>query len=177
VYPYTDETLVGQAVCLFASAGIRDGEGVILIMAEDHCESIKLRLHVEGFDVATYERSGQLTCVTTEDLLASLVVDGRLNEDLFRSTIGSLIARARASVSSNGLHPADVRIFGEMVSQLRSKNPLATTRLEQLWNEVINEHSVSLLCTYALHNADDHIPETLIELHSQNIERTPPLMG
>ncbi len=58
VYPYTDENLVGQAVCLFSSAGIRDGEGVILIIAADHCESIKLRLHVEGFDVAAYEQTG-----------------------------------------------------------------------------------------------------------------------
>ena len=110
VYPYTDENLVGQAVCLFASAGIRDGEGIILIMAAGHCESIKLRLQVEGFDVAAYELSGQLTCVTTEDLLARLVVDETLNEDLFRSTIGSLIARARAGVS-NGPHPAKVPHF------------------------------------------------------------------
>jgi len=117
--------------------------------------------------------SVQDTCVTTEERLASLMVNGSLNEDLFRSTIGSLIARARASVSRNGRDPANLRIFGEMVSQLRSNNLLATTRLEELWNEVISEHSVSLLCTYALHNADDHIPETLLALHSRNIERTP----
>lgn len=169
VYPYTDENLVGQAVCLFASAGIRDGEGVILIMTASHCEAIKLRLRVEGFDVAAYERSGQLACVISEDLLASFMADGSLNEDLFRSTIGTLIARARASVS-NG-RPAKVRIFGEMVSQLRNSNPVATTRLEELWGQVINDHSVALLCTYALHNADDHIPESLIDLHSHNIER------
>ena len=47
VYPYTDEGLVGQAVSLFASAGIRDGEGVILIMSADHCESIIVRLQLE----------------------------------------------------------------------------------------------------------------------------------
>ena len=169
VYPYTDENLVGQAVCLFASAGIRDGEGVILIMTACHCDTIKLRLQVEGYNVAAYERSGRLTCVTTEELLARFMVDGTLNEDLFRSTISGLIDRARASVS-NG-HPGKVRVFGEMVSQLRSTNLVATTRLEELWNEVINEHSVSLLCTYALHNADDHIPKALIELHSHNIER------
>jgi len=40
------------------------------------------------------------------------MVDGTLNEDLFRSTIGALIDRARASVS-NGC-PGKVRIFGEM---------------------------------------------------------------
>src|ERR1700720_4516568 len=119
VYPYTDESLVGQAVCLFASAGLRDGEGVILIMTTDHCEPIMLRLQMEGFNTEKYERLGRLICLKTEDLLAQLTADGRLNEDLFKSIIGRLIERAGASVS-NG-HPGKVRLFGEMVSQLRSK--------------------------------------------------------
>jgi len=174
VYPYTDENLVGQAVCLFASAGIRDGDGVILIMSADHCEPIKLRLHIEGYNVAAYERSGQLTCVTSQDLLAKFMINGTLHEDLFRDTIGALIDSAKASVS-NG-HPGRVRVFGEMVSQLRDTDLMATTRLEELWNEAINEHSVSLLCTYALHNADDHIPKALIDLHSHSIEREPQLV-
>jgi len=169
VYPYTDENLVGQAVCLFATSGIRDGEGVILIMSGNHCEPIKLRLQVEGFNVEAYERSGQLTCVTTEELLAKFMQDGMLNEDLFRSTIGDLIRRAKATMI-NG-YPAKVRVFGEMVSQLRNSDLAATTRLEELWNEVIQEHSVSLLCTYALHNANDHIPEGLVDLHTHSIER------
>jgi hypothetical protein len=168
VYPYTDENHVEQAVSLFASSGIRDGEGVILIMTADHCEPIELRLQAEGFNVAAYERSGQLTCIRTEDLLAKLMANGTLNEDLFRSTIRGLIDRAKATVS-NG-NPGKVRIFGEMVSQLWDTNLVATTRLEELWNDVINEHSVSLLCTYALQNADEHIPKALIELHSRNIE-------
>jgi hypothetical protein len=90
------------------------------------------------------------------------------------NTIGALIDRAKASVS-NG-HPGRVRVFGEMVSQLRDTDLMATTRLEELWNEVINEHSVSLLCTYAMHNADDHIPRALLDLHSHSIEREPRLV-
>ena len=166
VYPYTDENLVGQAVCLFTSAGIRDGDGVILIMTSDHREPIKLRLHVEGFNVEAYERSGQLTCLTTENLLARFIVNGTLDEDVFRSTIGTLIARARASAGSG-----KVRVFGEMVSQLRSTDLGATTRLEELWNDVINDHSVALLCTYALCDPDEHLPQSLIALHSHDIER------
>jgi hypothetical protein len=173
VYPYTDEGLVGQAVCLFTSAGFRDREGVILIMSADHCEPIKVRLQVEGFDVGAYERSGQLTCVTTEDLLAKFMMDGILNEDRFRDTIGGFIARARASVGN--AKTGKVRVFGEMVSQLRSTSLPATTRLEELWNEIIDTHSVSLLCTYALHNADDHIPKELVDLHSHSIERDCPV--
>ena len=101
--------------------------------------------------------------------MARFMSDGTLNEDLFRSTISGLIDRVRASFGNKP--SAKVRVFGEMVSQLRSTDMTATTRLEELWNKIINEHSVSLLCTYALHNADDHIPKALIELHSHNIER------
>jgi hypothetical protein len=169
VYPYTDESLVGQAVALFASSGIRDGDGVVLIMAEDHCESIKLRLRLEGIEPETYERSGQLICATAENLLAKFIPNGVLDESIFRSTIGNLIEKARSSVSTG--YFGKVRVFGEMVSQLRGTDLKATTRLEELWNEVIDEYSVSLLCTYALHGADDQIPSDLMVLHSHSIQR------
>jgi hypothetical protein len=76
-----------------------------------------------------------------------------------------------ASVT-NG-HPSNVRVFGEMVSELRGKDLIATARLEELWNDVIRDHAVSLLCTYALHRAEDRLPEVLEQLHSQSIEREP----
>ena len=170
VYPYTDEGLVGQAVTLFASAGLRDGEGVVLIMSEDHCEPIRERLQVEGIDTDAYEHSGQLICVKSEDLLAQFVTDGVLDEGLFKSIVGGLIERAKVSVS-NGPH-GRVRVFGEMVSQLRNRNMTTTTRLEELWSQVIKEHSVALLCTYALFHEGDHIPDRLMDLHSHNIERS-----
>ena len=171
VYPYTDEGLVGQAVALFASAGLRDNEGVILIMSRDHCESFKLRLQLEGINPETYERSGQLICVTAEETLAKFMRDDVPDDDLFRSTVGGLIEKSRASVA-NG-NSGKVRLFGEMVSQLRGKDLSATTRLEELWNEVIQQHSVSLLCTYALQGDDDRLPEGLVSLHSASIQREP----
>ena len=169
VYPYTDENLVGQAVCLYASAGLRAGESVILIMTTDHFQSIRRRLRTESLDPEEYERTGRLVCLKTEDLLAQLTTDGCVNERAFESIIGDLIRRARAS--SNGGYLGKVRLFGEMVSQLRSTSLAATTRMEELWNGVINAHSVPLLCSYALHNPNDHIPKSLIALHSHNIER------
>jgi len=169
VYPYTDEGLVGQAVCLFASAGLRDGDGVILIMSADHRESIKLRLQMEGIHTETYERSGQLICLTTEDLLARFISGGVLDEGVFKSTIDSLIRQVKRRVGDR--LTSKVRVFGEMVSQLRNKDLVATTRLEELWNEAVEEHSIALLCTYALDHANDHMPEALIDLHSHSIER------
>jgi len=170
IYPYTDEGLVGQAVALFASAGLRDEEGVILIMSEEHCESIKLRLQLEGIKADTNERSGQLICVTAEETLAKFMCDGLIDEDHFRVTVGDLIEKVRASLPEGRTR---VRVFGEMVSQLRGTNPKATTRLEELWNEIIDKYSVSLLCTYALNGTEDHIPSHLMDLHSHSIQREP----
>ena len=168
IYPYTDEGLVGQAVALFASAGIRDKEGVILIMSRDHCESIRLRLQLEGIDPTAYEHTGQLTCVIADELLESFMLDGVLDEGMFRSKIDALVNRAKYG----GLERRKrARIFGEMVSQLRLKDVNATVRLEELWNETIDRHKVALLCTYALTDPHDHVSEKLSSLHSHNIER------
>lgn len=169
VYPYTDEGLVGQAVCLFASAGLRDGEGVILIMTSSHFEPIMVRLCVEGFDCDAYQRSGQLVCLKSEELLEKFVVDGALDENVFKATVGELIEQVRAKVSNGSA--GKVRVFGEMVSQLRNTNLSATTELEKLWNDIIHDHSVGLLCTYSLHHSSDHIPDALVELHTDSIER------
>jgi hypothetical protein len=118
----------------------------------------------------TYERSGQLTCATSEHLLARFFTNGSLDEELFRSTIGTLVGQARESVMKQG-RPGRVRAFREMVSQIRTSDPAATARLEQLWAAVINEQSVALLCTYALSHIEDHLPDLLVALHTYNLER------
>ena len=146
---------------------------MILIMSADHCESIKLRLQLEGLSADVYERSGELVCVTAEDLLAKFVPDGVLEEGIFSDTIASLINTVRASATTGG--HGKVRVFGEMVSQLRGNDAKATARLEELWNKVIEQHSVSLLCTYAIHGDGDHIPDELVCLHSHSIERDSPV--
>ncbi len=167
VYPYTDEGLVGQAVSLFASAGLQSGEGVILIMTAAHCDSITLRLVMEGFDVEALTRSGRLICVTAEELLSQLMMpDGMPSKDLFRSTVGKMIDNSRASTGKGS--EGQVRIFGEMVSLLWDPNLGATISLEEMWNGIIEEHRVSLMCTYALNGSDD-IPESLHALHKHSM--------
>jgi hypothetical protein len=97
VYPYTDEGLVGQAVCLFATAGLRDGEGVILIISREHREVIRLRLATEGFNADSYEQSGQLTCIAAETLLSSFLANGVIDGALFTEAVERLIEKARGT--------------------------------------------------------------------------------
>jgi hypothetical protein len=168
VYPYTDENLVSQAVCLYASGGLRNNEGVVLIMSRGHCEPIKNCLKAEGFDVDKRQSSGQLACIVAEDLLPRLLVDGMPDTTRFKALIGPIIDRARASMS-NG-HHAHVRVFGEMVSLLWEKNLPAAKVLEEMWNQAIDTYSFSLMCTYTLgKHPHDTLPESLIGLHSHNV--------
>ena len=57
-----------------------------------------------------------------------------------------------------------------MVDLLWRHNHPATRRLEELWNEAIEVHSVSLLCGYRVDGAREReIPTDLQALHSHLI--------
>jgi KaiC/GvpD/RAD55 family RecA-like ATPase len=166
VYPYTDEGLVGQAVTLFACGGLRNGEGVILVMTGAHCDSIKLRLVTEGYDVDSLEQSGQLAFISAEDLLAQFLVEGIPDEDIFKSILSGMIVKSKASTGKGT--DGRVRVFGEMVSLLWNADLGATISLEEMWGRIIEQHSVSLMCTYALGGRKD-IPVELHGLHSYSL--------
>lgn len=167
VYPYTDDSQVADAVCLFASAGLRKGEAVLLIMTETHCAPVLSRLQDLGLDTKELIESGHLVCEDAGKLLSSFMFDGIIDEYLFKCTVGNMISKAREASGTE----RPVRLFGEMVSLIRNSRPKATERLEELWNQVIQQYGVPLLCAYALAgNKTDAMPESLLALHSHTLE-------
>jgi hypothetical protein len=168
VYPYTDETQLAEAVCLFASAGLRKGEAIILVMTAAHSGPIRRRLEQEGLHLNDVEATGQLVCHDAENLLSEFLFDGIIDEHKFKTTLGSIIEKAKGGDGATTNRP--VRVFGEMVDLLWTTNLKATERLEQLWNEVIEAHSVPLLCAYTLAGSrPSALPESLLACHSHSI--------
>jgi KaiC/GvpD/RAD55 family RecA-like ATPase len=166
VYPYTDETQVAEAVCLYATAGLRKGEGVVLVMAADHYQPIRRRLEREGFNLRQLERIGQLICEDARSLLSTFMFDGTIDELVFKAKVGKLIERAKVS----GGKGRPVRVFGEMVDLIWESNPRTTQRLEELWNDVIAAYSVPLLCAYSLAGTKlSEFPAPLRACHSHAI--------
>lgn len=166
VYPYTDELLVSEAVSLFAGSGLRNGEGVILIMTKAHCDSITSRLKSEGFEIEALAKLGRLFCISAEELLSVIMVDEAPDPDIFSTVVGRMITRSRMSTGKGAA--AKVRAFGEMVSLIWNSDLGATISLEEMWNAIIDKHRVSLMCTYAL-NGRDRIPDSLQLLHSHSM--------
>jgi len=166
VYPHTDDAHLAEAVGLFASAGLREGEAVILIMAASHRKPIRRRLEREGLDLQGLERTGQLVCGSAEELIQTFLIDGIMDEHRFKTTFGAMIEKAK---NFNGVRRS-VRVFGEMVDLLWQSNPRITERIEELWSEVIEAHSVPLLCAYSLGGTKPGaFPETLLSCHSHEV--------
>jgi hypothetical protein len=164
VYSYTDETQLADAVCLFAGAGLKKGEAVLLVLSGPHYDPVRRRLEREGFDLAELEATGQLLCENAQNLLTGFMVDGIIDEHKFKTKIDRMIEKAKlgSGTRKHGL----VRVFGEMVDLIWKPNPKATERLEELWNEVISIHSVPLLCAYSLSGTPDALPNPLLSCHS-----------
>ena len=63
-----------------------------------------------------------------------------------------------------------VRVFGEMVDLLWQSDARITQRIEELWNEVIEAHSVPLLCGYSLAGIKPGtFPQALVDCHSHDL--------
>lgn len=110
-------------------------------------------LEAADFPVEGLERWGQLTLIDADQLLSRFMRNDLPDPALFRTVVGDVIEKAR----TGGRHP-EVRVYGEMVNLLWRWNLAAATRLEELWNEVIQAHSVSLFCAYSLDKRDPDAP-------------------
>jgi hypothetical protein len=164
VYSYTTDNDLAEAVTLFASAGLVKHEAVILVVAAKHTDLITQRLEQEGFDVPALQESGQLVFAAAEVLMDAFLLDGIIDEQKFKIGLGSMIDTARAHRGRT----RPVRVFGEMVDLIWISNPKATLRLEELGNEVIESHSVTILCAYSIGGSKpDSLPAPLLACHSQ----------
>jgi hypothetical protein len=168
VYSYADDTDLVDAVALFASAGLSKREAVILIVTAEHEKLIQQRLEQEGFELLELQRSQQLVLANAEKVLAAFLLGGIIDEHRFKMGIGSLIDSVRERAGTRS-----VRVFGEMVDLIWTSNLLATLRLEQLGNEVIESHSVTVLCAYAVGGSKPaSLPEPLMACHSHALSTT-----
>jgi hypothetical protein len=104
-----------------------------------------------------------LVFADAKDVLDTFLFDGIIDEHRFKTGIGSLIDTARKHRGRT----RPVRLFGEMVDLIWTSNPKTTLRLEQLGNEVIESHSVTVLCAYSVGGSKPtSLPAPLVACHS-----------
>jgi len=140
---YEHDAELIAAVAPYVAAAVRGRETAIVVATEAHRHALEAELEASGLDpsqAAAEERFISLDAATT---LASLMsADGRIDRDSFDRTVVALIRRAVG-------FGRPVRAYGEMVALLWDRGDvLAAIELETLWNELGDELSFSLFCSY-----------------------------
>jgi MEDS: MEthanogen/methylotroph, DcmR Sensory domain len=148
VQAYSDDAFLAGIVSEYVGAGLTSGEAAILIATPAHQDAFQARLAGAGIDVAQALQTGQLLCLDAERTLASFMVNGTPDRtDFMRIVVAGLDRVRRAGYRQ-------VRCFGEMVDLLWRDDLPATMAVEALWNEVLADQRVSLLCAYRLDPLD-----------------------
>ena len=165
VHLYEDAVVLVEGVALYAGRGLGKGEAAILIATAEHLAAIERRLVDAGLETSDLKAWGQLVCIDAAPLLARFLDQDGIDTGRFHSILGDLVGSVR-----RGGRFSKVRLYGEMVNLLWRHDHPATRRLEELWNEAIEVHSVSLLCGYRVEGGGERaIPFDLQALHSHLI--------
>jgi hypothetical protein len=147
---YNDDAFLSRAVSLFIGLGLADGDGAVIIATPEHIELFEKSFRAARLDVAALVARQQLIVLDATTCLAHFMVDGRPDRDKFLDLVMPVFARVRAAG-----YPT-VRLYGEMVNLLWDHNMPGTVALEGLWNEVLADTRLSLLCAYRIDNFDRH---------------------
>lgn len=150
VYPYQERDTLGQAVASWLAPALRAGGGALLACRPDHATLVRAALQLEGLDVAALEANGRLAIHDAEVLMARFIVDDVVDGRSFKRLTRSLIGDVRQAGATGA-----VRIWGEMVDVLAQQGRYdGAARLEDLWNEILAEDDLELLCSYDLDALD-----------------------
>ena len=139
VQVYKDREFLVDAVVQYIGAGLRNGEGAIVIARPEHRKRFLAGLESEGL-----YPSPALKLLDAEATLPRIMVDGIPQWNAFHTLLGGTIAEMR-------LQYPTVRAYGEMVDILWQRGEQkAALRLEEFWNEIGRLQTFSLLCAYAI---------------------------
>ena len=158
---YAREADLVASVGSFLLEGLQAGEVAVVIATRVHQCAFEDYLVAAGVDAAEAVGSGSLVLLDAAATLSRLVASGGIVPERFRSVIGGVLRQAAGR---------RIRAFGEMVALLWDEGRVpAAIDLEDLWNDMLRELPVSLLCAYpskSFSGLDGDARREVCDLHS-----------
>ena len=143
---YDSDGSLGQSAGRFLFRGFAQSDGLMVIADAWHRELLRDYLEDMRVDTVSAEERGQLLFLDARRTLDSFMRHGQPVWTLFKAAIGNSMALVRPRAETGGL-----RAYGEMVGLLWDAGQyMAAVRLEQYWNKLLGDASVSLFCGYRL---------------------------
>jgi PAS domain S-box-containing protein len=145
---YESEDFLCNAVTGYLAEGLGGDQPVLVIATTQRRDALLHRLAARGIDCEGERRTGRLTLLDADEQVASFMVAGAVDPQRFKSRVGASLER-----SLQGRNGARARVYGEMADVLcRAGNRLAALHVEELWNELLGTHRISLLCACNMDN-------------------------
>lgn len=143
---YEDDQALSDRVGYYLQEGLDRAEAVVAIATPVHQDAFVQALACRGVDVERLIRQGQVVFLDAARTLSRILKDGEPDQGRFREVVGSIVEATRSRSPFNGL-----RAYGEMVDLLWTdgRRP-AAHRLEELWNDFLENEDIPLLCAYRL---------------------------
>lgn len=139
-YDTEDEFLA--TLTSFVGDGLIAGESAIVVATPEHERALSFRLMEAGVELESARNEDRYITVDAEETLATFMVNGWPDDQLFADAVAGLISRATANNRR-------ARAFGEMVAMLWARGQAgATVRLEHLWNQFCKSYAFPLFCAY-----------------------------
>ena len=146
VHIYDEHSSLINRLCGIVSSGLQVGGSVLIVATASHRDQLVKELSHAGVDVRKQAREGSFTMYDAKETLATFMLRGRPDRDLFMESVGNLLKVAKKNARSQ---TGGLTVFGEMVSVLWDEGKKkAALELEALWNDALNERAFHLHCAY-----------------------------
>ncbi|HTA23283.1 MAG TPA: MEDS domain-containing protein [Terriglobales bacterium] len=149
---YGEDTFLLDELSRFIGTALGAGDAAIVIATKAHRDGLAQRLQARGLDAARAAKEGRYVAIDAAETLAKFMRDGWPDAALFTEVVGSELTQA--ALAAEGMD-SRISAFGEMVALLWAEgNAEAAVRLEELWNELARNYSLSLRCAYPMSGFD-----------------------
>lgn len=171
---YRHENQLLDVVGGYLNDALRAGEVALVAATRPHVASFEASMRAAGVNVGETRRTGRFVVLDAEETLARILVEQMPDERCFEEVIGGAIRRSTE-------HGRQVRAYGEMVNLLWEQGLVAAAlRLEDLWNELVQDWAFSLLCGYAIDPSSGESDESFLHevaLRHTSVEGRPTRPG
>jgi len=135
-----------DSVVAYLEAGFEKDSPALVVATPDHWTQFAEKLRADGWDTQRLEHSGLLTLADADPTLNALMTGERPDPMAFEAVVGGLLDGVAEQFPGR-----PIRAFGEMVDLLCEQDRHdAAAALEELWNELAETRTFSLLCGYRL---------------------------
>ena len=140
---FDDAQSRSEILASFLQDGLDHGATLLCVETKEHWQATARLLSGRRVAIEAAAQSGQLTVIDAADALALVGGADGLSSERFDRSIGPLVRQLASRARS-------LRVYGEVVDLLAERGDFdAALRLEALWNALIAQVPMSLLCGYS----------------------------